>query len=264
MSDLHKAMIIKEIIKESSLVSTYILDSGYNSKPGQFVMVWMPWVNEKPISVAYQDDTEMHLTVAAVGPFTKKMEELKVGDRIGIRGPFWTTFSTDKKRHCLVGGWVWVPPLFNTANELRKQWKEVDFIIGSRNKDLLIFEEKLKQIGVNVHVCTDDWSSGFHWFTTQKLEELINDGNKFDMIQTCGPEMMMFFIAKIAEKYNIESEVSMERYMKCGIWVCGQCAVDGEWICMCKEGPIIKWSRALWWEEFGKYHRKSTGEKINW
>ena len=130
-----------------------------------------------------------------------------------------------------------------------------------QNKDYVIFENILKKIGVNVHVCTDDGSAGFHGFTPQKLEELIKDGKKYDMIQTCGPEIMMVKIAQIAEEENILSEVSIERYMKCGFGVCGQCAVDGEGKCMCTEGPIIEGSRALSWEEFGKYHRGATGKK---
>ncbi len=262
MSDLPKIFKIKKIRKDAPNINTYILDGGYNSLPGQFVMLWLPGVDEKPISVAYQNDKETHLTIAAIGHFTNAMAELKEGDRIGMRGPFGAKWSLDKgNRYCLVGGGVGVPPLFNAAVALRKENKEVDFIIGARSKDYVIFEKQLKEIGVNVYVCTDDGSYGFHGFTTQKLEELLKKGEKYDMIQTCGPEIMMVKIAKIAEEFDIPSEVSVERYMKCGFGICGQCAVDGDGKCMCIEGPIIEGKLALSWEEFGKYHRDGTGRK---
>lgn len=262
MSDLPKALRIKSIRKDSPLITTYILDGAYDSKPGQFVMLWLPGVDEKPISVAYQDDKEMHLTIAAIGPFTKAMEEVKVGDRIGVRGPFGSVFSLIKnKKYCLVGGGVGVPPLANVAHALRAMGNDVDFIIGGRSKEHVIFVEQMEKIGVKVHVCTDDGSAGFHGFTTQKLEALIAEGKKFDMIQTCGPEIMMVKIAEIAKNHSIPSEVSIERYMKCGFGVCGQCSIDGEGKRMCIDGPVIAGERALTWEEFGKYHRGPTGEK---
>jgi len=261
-TDVPKAFRIKEIRKDSPLIQTYIFDEGYDSKPGQFVMVWVPGVDEKPISVAYQNENEMHLTVAAIGPFTKKMEDLKIGDRVGIRGPFGSEFSLDKgKKYCLVGGGVGVPPLFNTAYALRQQGVEVEFIIGGRSKEYIIFETELKKIGVNVHVCTDDGSQGYHGFTPSKLSDMIQEGKQFDCIQTCGPEIMMVKVAEIAKEHSVYSEVSIERYMKCGFGICGQCSVDGEGKRMCVEGPVVPGNTALSWEEFGAYHRGPTGEK---
>jgi dihydroorotate dehydrogenase electron transfer subunit len=259
----HKTYKIKSIRKDSPLINTYILDGGYHSLPGQFVMIWLPSIDEKPMSIAYQDEKETHITVAAIGPFTKELAKKQAGEKLSIRGPYGSAFSLDKgKRYCMVGGGVGVPPLFNTTSALRLKNIEVDFIVGGRSKEHVIFEKELKNIGASFHACTDDGSYGFNGFTPQKLEEMLNAGEKLDAILTCGPEIMMYKVAEIAKKHGVYCEVSMERYMKCGFGVCGACCVDGEGLRMCVEGPVIEGARALSWEEFGKYHRNATGQKI--
>ena len=254
---------IIKIRKDSPVVNTYILEGELDSKPGQFVMLWLPGIDEKPISIAYQNKNEIHLTIAAIGPFTKAMTQCKVGDSVGVRGPFGSKFTTEKqKKYCLVGGGVGVPPLANIAYNLQGTNTKIDFIIGGRSKEHIIFKDEMENIGVNVHVCTDDGSEGFHGFTTQLLEKLLEEDSLYDIIQTCGPEMMMKKIVEIAQLNNIYSEVSIERYMKCGFGVCGACSVDGKGKRMCYEGPVVEGKTALSWEEFGKYHRSATGQKI--
>ncbi|MBT4936745.1 hypothetical protein HON22_02405, partial [Candidatus Peregrinibacteria bacterium] len=116
----HKTYKIKSIRKDSPLINTYILDGGYHSLPGQFVMIWLPSIDEKPMSIAYQDEKETHITVAAIGPFTKELAKKQAGEKLSIRGPYGSAFSLDKgKRYCMVGGGVGVPPLFNTTSALR-------------------------------------------------------------------------------------------------------------------------------------------------
>jgi dihydroorotate dehydrogenase electron transfer subunit len=258
----HTTYRIRSIRKDSPLINTYILDGTYQSLPGQFVMVWIPGLDEKPMSIAYQDDKEIHITVAAIGPFSKALAEKKEGETISIRGPYGSAFSLTKgKKYCFVGGGVGVPPLFNAACALRKNLVDVDFIVGGRSKEHIIFEKELQNIGATFHACSDDGSYGFNGFSPAKLEEILANGARFDAILTCGPEIMMLKVAEIARKYGIYSEVSIERYMKCGFGVCGACCVDGEGLRMCVEGPVIPGEKALSWKEFGQYHRGATGMK---
>lgn len=269
MSDLHKVYSIKKIRKDSEIITTYIFEWKLDMKPGQFYMVWMPWIDEKPFSIWYVTDTEFHLTVAGIWPFTKKMEELKVWDRLWFRWAFWNPWGIDSwENYICVWWWVWVPPVAHATQELLKSWKKVDFIEWARTKDFLIYEEHLKKLWADLHICTDDWTAGFHGYTTQKLEELLEkykkEWKKITKVLTCWPEIMMKFIAKICQKYEVACEVSVERYMKCGFWVCGQCCVDWEWKRACVEWPVVEWNRALSWVEFWKYHRDATWKKHNW
>src|SRR3989338_9452565 len=83
---------IKKIVKENELTNTYIFDYPLHGKPGQFIMMWIPGVDEKPMSVAFDDGKEFWVTVCKVGPFREALHELKEGDKVGIRGPLCTHY----------------------------------------------------------------------------------------------------------------------------------------------------------------------------
>lgn len=295
--DIPKAFRIKEIVRNSVQVVTLVLEGTLNSIPGQFVMLWLPEVDEKPISISLDspEKNELHLSIADIGPVTHKFcEEMKVGDSLGIRGPYGSTFClsgeakqspeskpidinlTQKKlmvkdsgqagmthkKVAMVGGGCGCAPMRFLAYEARKKNIAVDYYVGVRSKDLVLFEAEMQSIGCNVFVSTDDGTHGHKGFITQVLEQNLNQ-QKVDKIYTCGPEMMMKIVAEIAEKFNIPSEVSIERYMKCGFGICGQCCLDDSGLRLCKEGPIISGERALASPEFGNYHRDKMGIKYN-
>ena len=117
-----------------------------------------------------------------------------------------------------------------------------------------------------MHVSTDDGSKGHKGFVTQIVEEiLINKlSNKQIILATCGPEMMEKAVLDLANKYDVECEISIERYMKCGFGICGQCTVDPIGIRMCVEGPVVNRETANQITEFGKYHRDKSGAKHNY
>jgi dihydroorotate dehydrogenase electron transfer subunit len=118
----------------------------------------------------------------------------------------------------------------------------------------------MKKSGANVLTCTDDGTCGFQGFATDRVEELLKE-NSYDMIVTCGPELMMKSIMDMAEKYQIPTQFSMERWMKCAMGICGQCCVDDTGWRVCVEGPVF-WSHELnLIKEFGKYRRDSSGSR---
>ncbi len=103
---------------------------------------------------------------------------------------------------------------------------------------------------------------GIKGFTTYVLEDLLSK-EKIDLVQTCGPEKMMCAIAKMCVQKKIPCEVSIERYMKCGFGICGQCVTEsGEK--MCQVGPVVSAEKALSYSDFGVFHRGSEGQKIQW
>lgn len=257
-----KTVKIKKVIEESELVKTLVLDHSVGAKPGQFVMVWIPRVNEKPFSVAMDTGSELHLTIAAVGDFSKAVTSLGVGDTLGVRGPFGTCFEAEPGEHLafLAGGYG-AAPLFFFAHEAVKQGCTVDFIVGARREDLLLYTDRIEALeGVTLHVATDDGSAGHHGYNTEVLEQVVAKGG-VDAIYTVGPEIMMLKAAQLAEREGIKAYISVERYMKCGFGVCGNCVVDGLGVPTCMSGPVMPLEQVLKIEDFGKYHRDALGKK---
>lgn len=261
--DTPTAAKIIDIIPENDSINTYILDISVGGKPGQFINLWIPGVNEKPFSIAFDDGKFLHLLIATVGPFTEMLAKQKIGDKVGIRGPYGKTFHCNPKEHlALVAGGYGVAPLYFLAHNAVKDNCSVDFILGARTKDLICYENKITKLkNTTLHIATNDGSKGYHGFNTDILKKIVTE-KKIDGIKTVGPELMMNVISSIASENNIAAEISVERYMKCGFGVCGNCCTDGTGAPSCTEGPVMSNEIVRTLKDFGKYHRDSTGEKI--
>lgn len=230
-------------------------------KAGQFVMLWLPGVDEKPVSVAYADTKSIELTVSAVGPWSKEIQKLQVGQKLGLRGPFGNTFKLprSKKPIVFVGGGFGVAPLYFLAHTAKQLKTPVDFIIGARNEAELLYVAKAKKVA-KVHVTTDDGSVGTKGYSTNMLEKLFTK-NKYAGVYSCGPEVMMKRVAELAITHKVPSQLSLERYMKCGFGICGSCCLDDSGERVCADGTIFDGQKVLREAEFGNYHRNSYGQK---
>ena len=262
-NDSPKQLKITKIVEENSSVKTFYFDHELGSKPGQFVMLWVPGVDQKPFSVGFDGGESFGLTIFKRGPMTGKLFEMNEGDRVGISGPYGTSFSVNDNTHyIMVAGGYGAAPLGFLAEELQKKENvTIDFCMGARNKDLLLFETRMEKLSnVNMHISTDDGSKGHKGFITDLLPELIDENS---ISCTCGPELMEKKVLDLCNERSTDCEVSIERHMKCGIGVCGQCAVDDLGICMCKQGPVVKRELANKIKEFGHYHRDKSGAKID-
>ena len=177
-------------MQETPFVKTFVFEHTLNSKPGQFVNLWIPRVDEKPMSIAYDDGKEFWVTMFAVGPFSKKMHELKEGDLVGVRGPYGTGFKFESGQHLvLMAGGYGAAPLYNLAIAAEKQGCTIDFVIGARSKEHLLYIERIEKLdGVKLHISTDDGSVGVKGYNTQILERLIAEakagGQKIDCVYT--------------------------------------------------------------------------------
>jgi len=253
---------IKKIVDENPTTKTFIFEYPLGGKPGQFIMMWIPGVDEKPMSVAFDDGKEFWVTVCKVGPFSETLHEMKVGDLLGIRGPLGTHYNWGKGDHlAVVAGGYGAAPMYFVAREAVKDGCEVEFFIGARNKDLLLYVDKISGVeGVNLHISTNDGSVGRDGFVTVLLDEILTE-KKCDAVFTCGPEIMMKAVGEVADKHEVPSYMSMEKYMKCGIGVCGQCAIDDTGELVCKQGPVMDWKYLKKLPEMGKYHRDAQGTK---
>lgn len=257
---------IRKIVRETAYVNTYVFHHRLNSRPGQFVNLWIPRVDEKPMSIAYDKGDEFWLTIFSVGIMTKKLAIMKVGDFVGIRGPFGTHFQYDPGDHLiLLGGGYGAAPLYYLASQAVVKKCSVDFILGARSKEHLLFAGRIRKLGpkVQLHIATDDGSIGHKGYNTLVLEQVLRDRKavKNKKIISVGPELMMKKSSDMAFAAKISCQVSVERYMKCGFGVCGNCCVDDSGERMCIEGPVVDHLKARKMKDFGVYHRDRMGRK---
>ncbi|OGJ52073.1 dihydroorotate dehydrogenase electron transfer subunit [Candidatus Peregrinibacteria bacterium RIFOXYB2_FULL_32_7] len=258
-----KSVKILDIVQENSLVKTYTLDISLHGKPGQFCNIWIPRLNEKPFSVADDDGKVMKFSIAEIGPFTQELAKKKVGDKVGIRGPYGKGFEYKKGEHLvfLAGGYG-AAPLYFLARQAGEDGCEIEFIVGARSENLLLYIDKIKKLkNVHLHIATDDGSKGYRGYNIEVLKEILLN-KKIDHIYTCGPEIMMKKVSEMAFEKNIPAQISVERYMKCGFGICGNCVNDGTGAPSCKKGPVMSNEEVRKLKDFGQYHRDEEGMKV--
>jgi len=257
------AFVIDRMWDEAENIRTYVFKGTLGSTPGQFCMLWIPGFDEKPFSIARDDDGEIWLTICKVGPATTQLFKMKEGDRVGIRGAYGHGYSAIvNKKVVLIGGGYGTAPLHFIGKCHQDAGSEVTMVIGARSKNLLIWEKESTETGFRTLVATNDGSAGIEGFTTHILEKLLSE-EEIDLVQTCGPEKMMKAIAEMCIAAGVECEVSVERYMKCGFGICGQCVVEtGEK--MCQTGPVVSAEKAMTFSDFGVFHRGSEGQRKDW
>jgi dihydroorotate dehydrogenase electron transfer subunit len=251
---LPRVVAINQIISENPYTKTFVLDDVIpHARPGQFVMLWIPGIDEKPFAIVARKP--LTITVAAVGPFSRALHAMNVGDRIGWRGPFGHGFDTSIKGSALLlGGGYGVAALYFAASELQKQNDQITIAIGGRTAHDLLFEEQLRALGVHVELATEDGSRGTRGLVTDAAQDALIVA---EQILACGPEAMLVAIMKLAIAKNIPAQLSVERYMKCGFGICGQCTLSGKLVCM--DGPVFTARELSQLPEFGRVHRDASG-----
>ena len=251
---LPRVVPILEIVSENPYTKTFVLrDCIPNANPGQFVMLWIPGFDEKPFAVVKRDP--LTLTVAAVGPFSRRLHAMNVGDQVGWRGPFGHGFDLSASGEALLlGGGYGVAALYFAAEELQKQQAEITVAIGGRTAQDLLFEQRLRALGVRVEIATEDGSHGRRGFVTEAVREIIDVK---PTILACGPEAMLVAVMREALAKNINAQLSVERYMKCGFGICGQCTLSGKLVC--QDGPVFTARELSQLPEFGRLHRDASG-----
>jgi len=257
-------LAIQKVITENARVKSFSFDYDFPGKPGQFVMVWIPGYDEKPFGIV-KIDGKFLITVAAVGDSTKALHKMRVGDKLGFRGPYgsYFTLSNSKKPIAMVAGGYGMASLALLAQEARKSRRDVHLFLGARNKNELLYLSWAKKIGLKLHLSTDDGSAGFKGYNTDLFAKEV-DKIKPEKVYVVGPEIMEVKVAKTCYEKNIPFEVSLERYMKCGFGICGQCCVDPTGWRMCVEGPVLNQDQLSHVTEFGKYHRTPSGKIIHY
>ncbi len=212
------------------------------SSPGQFVQVKIPseeFTLRRPFGIASVSGGKLKIFYRLVGRGTKFLSQVKPGEILNLVAPLGNGFNLDaEKKYLLVGGGMGLAPLLSVAEKI----PGTKVLIGGKNKsevDFWIEEFGEKNIGGYL-VTTDDGSFGEKGFVTEHLEKYLSSDN-FSAVLTCGPEIMMRGVAKIARKNNLPCEVSFERRMACGLGACLSCSIDtaNGRKKVCKDGPVF-------------------------
>ena len=216
--------------------------------PGQFIILRVDEEGERsPLTVAGTNPAEgtVKIIYQIVGGTTRKLAEKEEGDYLqDFVGPLGVATHLDGlKKVCIVGGGVGCAIAMPIAEKLHEMGAEVTSIIGFRSKDLLICEDEFKACSDRLVVMTDDGSYGRHGNVTVPLKEMLDAGEKFDMIITIGPLIMMKFVVATAKPFGTPITVSMNPVMIDGTGMCGGCRltlnVDGKKVTKfaCVDGP---------------------------
>jgi len=214
-----------------------------NAKAGQFIILRVDEDGERvPLTIADFDKEKGELTIVymAVGYSTKKLAQLEVGDEIAdLVGPLGQ--PTHIKNYgtvvCLAGGYG-AAPCYLIAKAFKEAGNKVYMIMGARNKELIFWQDKMKNVCDELFITTDDGTLGEKGFVTQVAERIIAK-EKVDYAIAVGPMPMMRAVANLTRDKEIYTEASMNPIMVDGTGMCGACrvTVGGEVKFACVDGP---------------------------
>ena len=218
------------------------------AKAGQFIILRVDDEGERiPLTIAGADkaDGTVRIIFQIVGTTTEKLNRKSEGEYISdFVGPLGVPTHIDGlKKVCVVGGGVGCAIALPVAKALKENGAVVTSIIGFRNKDLLILEDEFNECSDKVVVMTDDGSYGTQGNVTVPLKEMLERGEKFDMVITIGPLIMMKFVTLAVKPFGVPVTVSMNPIMIDGTGMCGGCRLtlnrDGEKVTKfaCVDGP---------------------------
>ena len=247
-------IVKKEALKPT--VTLYEIEAPMVAKkaePGQFIILRVDENGERiPITIHDFDREKGTVTiiVQTIGATTEKLSHKSEGEYIqDFVGPLGRPTETEgKKKVCVVGGGVGCAIAYPVLKKFHDCGAEVHAVVGFKNKDLVILEDKFRAASSVLKLMTDDGSYGEKGLVTDALKELIDAGNQYDEIFAIGPAIMMKFVSKTTEPYGIPTTVSMSPIMVDGTGMCGGCrlTVGGETKFACVDGPDFDGHKVDW------------------
>ncbi|MBE7054083.1 MAG: sulfide/dihydroorotate dehydrogenase-like FAD/NAD-binding protein [Ruminococcaceae bacterium] len=242
------------------------------AEPGQFIIFRIDEKGERiPLTIADFDREKGTVTIIfqKVGKSTIQLGNLNEGDKIlDFAGPLGVASHLEGyKKVAVIGGGLGTAIAYPQAKKLFGLGSEVHTIVGFRNKDLIILEDEVKKVSTKTVVATDDGSNGNQGFVTTMLENLINEGNSYDLVIAIGPLRMMQAVCNVTKKYGIKTIVSMNPVMIDGTGMCGGCrvTVGGETKFACVDGPdfdghLVDFDSAIKRQEMYKTEERASLE----
>lgn len=227
------------------------------ARPGQFVMTWIPGLDEIPMSLSYIGDLK-GVTVHDVGEASSALHELKPGDMMGIRGPFGRDYRIEGESMLFVAGGTGTASLMPALEIAVENEIKSTVVVGAKTASELIFVDRAKKVGADVRISTDDGSKEFKGFASELAKQIL-DETSFDGVLTCGPEKMMKTVVSMCLDKAIPVQLSLERFMRCGMGICDSCSFGGLHVCV--DGPVFDGEDVIEIEDFGRFRRSANGRK---
>ena len=247
------------IVKKEPLNPTVVLFEieapmiAKKAEPGQFIILRVDENGERiPLTIHDYDREKgtVSIIVQIIGATTFKLNQLNEGDCLhDFVGPLGKATETEgKKKVAVVGGGVGCAIAYPVLKKFHDCGAEVHAIVGFKNKDLVILEDKFRAASSVMKLVTDDGSYGEKGLVTDALKALIDAGNEYDEIFAIGPAIMMKFVSLTTKPYGIPTTVSMSPIMIDGTGMCGGCrlSVDGEMKFACVDGPDFDGHKVDW------------------
>lgn len=250
---------VTERVVETPSTVTLRFPYSPSAEPGQFVMIWLPGDDELPMSLSYTEGTSKGVTIKAMGGTSHRVQSIRVGDSVGIRGPYGNRFDLSPQRILVVSGGSGSAVLAPAAEQARRRGRAVTVALGATRAAELLFKERFRAMGARVEVATDDGTEGAKGFVTGVAEKLL-ESEEFDAVWTCGPEVMMRKVITAADARSVPAFGSMERHMKCALGMCDACALGPYHVCV--DGPVFPAEELTRIPDFGTFHRDSSGRRV--
>lgn len=234
----------KEILNPT--VTKMVIDApnvAKRAKAGQFIILRVHDEGERiPLTIADSNSESGEVTIIyqVVGKTTMMLNAMEEGQSLAdFVGPLGQPSEIEGEKVCVIGGGVGCAIAYPTAKAFHNAGSDVTTIVGFRNKDLVILEDEFKEVSDHYYLMSDDGSVGEKGLVTNKLEQLIESGEKFDKVIAIGPIIMMKFVCQVTKKYDIPTIVSMNPIMIDGTGMCGGCRlkVGDEIKFACVDGP---------------------------
>ncbi len=238
-------IVRKEILNPSVVLMD--IEAPYiarKAEPGQFIIFRIDEAGERiPLTIADYDREKGTVTIIfqIVGKSTRVLSEMNEGEALlDFVGPLGVASHLEGyKKVAVIGGGLGTAIAYPQAKKLHALGAEVHSITGFRNKDLIILEKEMEAVSDKLVVATDDGSNGNKGFVTNVLKQLIDEGNKYDLVIAIGPLVMMRAVSNLTREYGIKTLVSMNPIMIDGTGMCGGCrlTVGGKTKFACVDGP---------------------------
>lgn len=228
---------VKENIEISKGIYKLTIQGKFKAKQGQFYML-KSWdeglILPRPISVHDVYDDKIEFLYAVVGKGTKILKDLEPGDKIEMMGSLGNGFDIDriKGKVAIVSGGIGIAPLKYLVKGLENC--KIDLYAGFKDKDYVL--DEFKNYVESVNIATESGKVGHKGYVTELLEP-----DKYDVVISCGPEIMMKKVIEMCLEKDVEIYVSMENKMACGVGACLVCTCrtrDGNKR-TCKDGPVF-------------------------
>ena len=249
--EMAQGTVVRNVIKAPKIAA--------KAQPGQFVIIRANETGERiPLTMADTDPEQGTVTVIyqVVGKSTALFKTFQAGDAFqDVLGPLGQPTHIEKIDGLVVcvGGGTGVAVVHPITAGFKKAGNKVAAIIGARNQELLILEDKMKAASNELTVCTDDGSYGHHGFVTDILKKYLDGDEKVGLVVAAGPVPMMKFVSKMTEGYKVKTLVSLNSIMIDGTGMCGGCrvSVKGSNRFTCVDGPEFD-GHEVDWDMFAK------------